>query len=264
MNHGAARGDPLGPALLQCHTYLVRYRVYKVAHDLGLASKIVLLYLDSVGLTHRSASSVLREEAKAVLDTVRIVDIKREARAQAAQNRQRGPMGQQFWYQSTDDYGYVLGPLQWVGPEVLTTTEAAAAVGVSPSTLRQWVRRGHLKPAGWQGKQRTFTAEAVLAADRATDSRNKQPGTVGHRHRDRHYLAADGHRGVSSANLTELIDATEAARSAGVAPATIRAWVHRGHLHPRGQGGKRLFLRQDVLRLARRGPHRTRPKPTVF
>lgn len=147
---------------------------------------------------------------------------------------------------------------------MLTTKEAAAAAEVSFKIIRQWVRRGHLEPLGWLGKQRTFTARAVLAADRATDSRNKQPGAPGDRHRDLYYLADDGRRGVTSANLTELIDAAEAARSAGVARSTIRSWVHRGHLQPQTQDGKRLFVRKDVLRLARRSPHRTRRKPTVF
>lgn len=83
--------------MLQCHTFLVGIRVYVVARDLGVTSRIVLLYLDSVGFSHRSAASALTEEAREALASARVVDIKREARARADHNRQQAPIGRQLW-----------------------------------------------------------------------------------------------------------------------------------------------------------------------
>lgn len=51
----------------------------------------------------------------------------------------------------------------------LTTNEAARLIGVSPSTLRMWVKRGHLKPVGRHGRQLLFVVRDVAAAaDRHT------------------------------------------------------------------------------------------------
>lgn len=235
-------------------------RIHEVARAMGLPSKVVLLYLRAVGHERATASSRLSNDHQRQLASVRIVDIKRVAREQASVER-RSLVSARWW--DIDDDGWL--PDRWIGPDTLTTNEAAAAIGVVPSTIRQWVRRGHLRPAGHRGRAYIFGTQDVLDAAVAVDARNQQPGGPGQRehqpwHHDRGVVVA-GRRGRPS----DLIDAAEAAATAAVAPSTIRAWVGRGHLSAAAHDGRRpLYLRQDVLRAARRTPHRTRRKPPVF
>lgn len=235
-------------------------RVHEVARDMGLPSKVVLLYLRAAGHERATASSRLSTDRQRQLASVRIVDIKRVARDQARVER-RSHASAPWW--DIDNDGWL--PDRWIGPDTLTTNEAAAAIGVMPSTIRQWVRRGHIRPTGHRGRANTFDTQDVLDAAVAVDAHNRQPGGPGQRkhqpwHVDRGVVAA-GRRGHPS----DLIDTAEAAATAVVAPSTIRAWVRRGHLSATDRDGRRpLYLRQDVLRAARRAPHRTRRKPPVF
>ncbi|MGW2746962.1 helix-turn-helix domain-containing protein [Streptomyces sp. NPDC001450] len=51
---------------------------------------------------------------------------------------------------------------------LITAELAAAEAGVSPATIRKWVQRGHLRPAGTQGRRQLYRLEDVFAAERAT------------------------------------------------------------------------------------------------
>lgn len=50
------------------------------------------------------------------------------------------------------------------GIGVVTTDEAAACVGVSPATIRQWVVRGHLAPCRRGANPMLFRHDEVLDA----------------------------------------------------------------------------------------------------
>jgi predicted site-specific integrase-resolvase len=52
-------------------------------------------------------------------------------------------------------------------PGQLTTTQAAMAAGVQPGTIRDWVRRGILKPCGGSPRRRIFRVADVTAAKAA-------------------------------------------------------------------------------------------------
>lgn len=51
---------------------------------------------------------------------------------------------------------------------LLTGALAALEVGVSAATIRKWVQRGDLRPAGKQGRAMLFRLEDVFAAERNT------------------------------------------------------------------------------------------------
>ncbi|GHH55146.1 helix-turn-helix domain-containing protein [Streptomyces umbrinus] len=51
---------------------------------------------------------------------------------------------------------------------LITAELAADEAGVTTATIRKWVQRGHLRPAGTQGRRRLFRLEDVFAAERTT------------------------------------------------------------------------------------------------
>ncbi|MGW7613752.1 helix-turn-helix domain-containing protein [Streptomyces sp. NPDC054766] len=52
---------------------------------------------------------------------------------------------------------------------MVTSELAAAEAGVTSATIRKWVQRGHLRPAGAQGRRRLYRLEDVFAAERTTN-----------------------------------------------------------------------------------------------
>ena len=249
-------------AALQCHTSVMgEQRVYEVARELQLASKVILLYLQSLGAPLRSASSQIDRDLAQQVRTTRIVDIKREARQQSQRNRDQ-PRRDEYW-EFEDDWS---DQRVWVGPDPVTTAQAARAAGVSPATIRKWVARGHLHPSAREGRTNVFRLGDVLRARDGAAARSRQPkslhtsGDWGFR-----FPLPDRLRGVTSANLQDLVTAQEGAKSAGVAASTVRSWVHRGLLVPAGRKGRiPLFIRVDVIRLARREPYRPRRRQPIF
>ncbi|MFE1308564.1 helix-turn-helix domain-containing protein [Streptomyces sp. NPDC058755] len=51
---------------------------------------------------------------------------------------------------------------------MITAELAATEAGVTPATIRKWVQRGHLRPAGTQGRRQLYRLEDVFTAERAT------------------------------------------------------------------------------------------------
>jgi DNA-binding transcriptional MerR regulator len=56
----------------------------------------------------------------------------------------------------------------------VTTAVAARVVGVSPSTIRMWVHRGHLMPVPSPGRSHTFIIQDVLRAARRRSHRRSR------------------------------------------------------------------------------------------
>ncbi|WP_372472111.1 helix-turn-helix domain-containing protein [Streptomyces albireticuli] len=49
---------------------------------------------------------------------------------------------------------------------LLTTVEAAEAAGVTPACIRQWARRGYIRPIARIGKRNLYREDHVLRAER--------------------------------------------------------------------------------------------------
>ena len=148
----------------------------------------------------------------------------------------------------------------------MTTAQAARAAEVSAATIRKWVAREHLHPIARDGRSNVFRLADVLRARDAAAARNPQPKSL-HTSGDWNFRSTlpDRFRGVTSANLQDLVTAQKGAKSAGVAASTVRSWVHRGLLVPAGRKGRfPLLIRVDVIRLARREPYRPRRRPPIF
>lgn len=59
---------------------------------------------------------------------------------------------------------------------LLTTVEAAEVVGVTPACIRQWARRGYIRPIARSGKRNLYREDHVLCAER--DRRIESTGTI--------------------------------------------------------------------------------------
>lgn len=234
-------------------------RVYEAAARLHVSSRRLLVYLAAQAMPHRSASSTLSPQAAQLLDHVTLTELFAKSaehiRAEGAKPRRTAPP---FWHDDDDwDPRYLWR--NWIGPDELTTAQAAAAYGLAPATIRQWVRRGHLSPLRRQDRALVFAARDVHRAAVETGDRNKQPGGPLSRGGTRRQPAG---RGLSGQLMARLVPADVAARAVDVSPSTIRSWQTRGHLHASAHRGRTpLYLLADVVAAARRPAHRPRRKP---
>lgn len=218
-----------------------------------MSSRRLLAYLDSHDMPHGTATSALSPTATALLEQVTTTQVLVDSARHHQYRPRRRP---RFWSWEDDDWGWDDRTWwNWVGPDELTTTEAAWAYAVTPATIRQWVHRGHLVPLRRQGRTTVFEARAVYGAAMATGERNNQPG--GPLKRDRRGVEPAG-RFLSAAAMSRLVTAETAASALGLSPSTVRSWRHRGLLTPaRRQGRTPLYLLADVVATARRSPHRS-------
>lgn len=139
----------------------------------------------------------------------------------------------------------------------MTTRDVAQKLGVRQATVRRWVARGYLKPIRRHGPSHVFRTGDVLEANRQIDSRRKGTGKAagGSRYRvDRRPIDL-----VPAKHWEARITIDEAAKLIRVSPATIRSWIHRGHLATLPSSTRRaVWLRVgDVIRTA----HDRRPTP---
>ena len=198
-------------------------RVYEVARELQLASRVILLCLQSLGVHLRSASSKMDPDLVQQVLATRIVDIKREARQQSQRNR-RQPRRDVYW-ELEDDWS---DQRVWVGPDPVTTAQAARAADVSPATIRKWVARGHLHPIAREGRSNVFPLGDVL---QARDGAAAQPATRVSAHRRRPGLQISLAGQIQGSHKRELAGPRD---SSGGRQERWRCRVHRALLGPSG------------------------------
>lgn len=134
-----------------------------------------------------------------------------------------------------DDNGRLLGARRNGEASV---RDIAHALGVHRSTVRKWVQRGHLAPVRFERGAMVFSMSDVVAACDQIHART---------------LDVPGLKANIPAKFHDYsVSIAEAAVWAHVQPATIRSWIHRGHLKPTNPGSRPTLLRVgDVFQVAR-------------
>lgn len=130
--------------------------------------------------------------------------------------------------------------------ERLTTRDVAQLLGVSQATVRKWVSRGHIAPVATEGSANVFDTEAVLAAFDQLERRRRATGGSSITATFKPVIDVPiwlQERLITVAEAAKLVDASEA---------TVRAWIHRGHLkrHPSSTSQRSWLLVRDVITAA--------------
>lgn len=153
-----------------------------------------------------------------------------------------------------DEYGPYDSDLRYE-PE-LTTRDVAELLQVKQATVRQWIARGYIQPSGKEGPSYVFDTYEVLKAHDLISARHKAAGVLP-------LVDPRTLQRLRQVHPDALLTIAEAARLVAVTPATIRSWLHRGHLgRAVGSQARAVLLRlDDVMGAAQartlpRGGHR--------
>lgn len=151
--------------------------------------------------------------------------------------------------ESGDEYGDRISDLRY--EREMTTRDVADFLRVTQASVRQWVARGYLSPKRQERSSNVFASDDVFAAFELIAARRK---ATGHTPRSEGYVAGSSPADrIPPKHYDAIITTSEAARLVQVRPATIRSWIHRGHLTPASSSAPRAVrLRvEDVVNAAR-------------
>jgi DNA-binding transcriptional MerR regulator len=174
--------------------------------------------------------------------------------------RRPGPRGLTMRGAAFDEYDEYDDPVEALRYRTeITTRDVADLLDISQSTVRRWVARGYISPAGKFGPSNLFNTRDVLAAHDDIQTRRKATGKPRRQHRYGVELRRIDR--IRPKHYDAVISIREAARLIDVSPSTIRSWIHRGYLLPlRSSKPRAVQLRLgDVVTTARsrRLPRRT-------
>jgi transposase len=191
-------------------------RVYTKAKELGVTSRALLRYLTTYGCELPSASSNLSEEALALIPTQFVTAINWEAR----------------FFRRPDDL-----PARPPWPQLVTGYQASQIAQVSPATIRQWVKRGHLVRADLRGRRRAavYYVDDVLAARLVTRRARRDKIPV--------YRVPR----LSAETFDALMSARDAAAYLNIPESTIRSWAHRKRIVPAAYEGRSPQYRLSAI-----------------
>lgn len=195
------------PERQRCTVTVVHVRVYSKAKELGVTSRALLHYLATNGCPLPSASSNLTDEALDLIPEPRIMDV-----------------GRIIMFPPHPDHIAPWPP--W--PQLVTGYQASRIAGVAPATIRQWVKRGHLRPAELRGRTKTavYHLDDVLAARLQTRQRRRDMVPV--------YRVPR----MTFEDFDVVVTAREAAGYFNISESTIRSWASRSHLVAVGRRGR--------------------------
>jgi len=148
---------------------------------------------------------------------------------------------------------------QWndLDPDLISTRDVAEYLKVQPATVRQWAKRGYIRPVGTIGPANLFSRRQVAAARTEIEARQRASGR---RAQDRFSATRLPVDRVPAKFFDNAVTVGQAASLAGVAPSTIRSWIHRNHLKPLDVAGEHgTLLRLGVVVTAAR--NRVIPRP---
>lgn len=210
-----------------CHTRsMARVRVYELAREFGVESKVVMATLREMGHRVRSASWIVEPLILRKLE---------DALSVATPAQMAPPLPAPPRAAAQEDFYYD----PWLdGPEEVTAAEAASLCQVRTATIRQWVSRGYLTRVGIRGRAPLYDVTALRRVRSEVARRTPKPPPP--------------RPNVASKHLDALVSGPDAAKVVGVAPSTIRMWVKRGRLTPAISGPRPQFKLADVLSTARR------------
>lgn len=173
--------------------------------------------------------------------------------------RKPGPRPVTMRQRARDEYDDPIRDLRYE-PEI-STRDVADLLGVRPGTVRRWVERGYLTPSGKCGASNLFDTREVLAAYDEIASRRRATGELKQGALGRPSLRPVDR--ISPKHYEAVVGVDEAARLLAVSPATIRSWIHRGHIRPLPSSRPRAvrLLLGDVISAGaeRRLPRRSSP-----
>lgn len=218
-------------------------RVYELARALGRTSSDVIAQLRADGewvSSHQSAvpEPIVRRLLPGPLapasqppspsPKLTAIPVRLPPRPKSTRKQRRRPGPQPLTMQRTswdDDYDDSIRNLRY--ERSITTRDVADLLGVAPATVRQWAARGHITVVGKLGSSSLFDPREVLTADAEIATRRKATGQA---RRSGWQVDFGPATRISPKHHDALVTAGEAARLVGVSPATIRSWLHRGHL----------------------------------
>lgn len=143
--------------------------------------------------------------------------------------------------QSGDEYGDRISDLRY--EREMTTRDVADFLRVTQASVRS--------PKRQERSSNVFDSHDVFAAFELIAARRK---ATGHTPRSEGYVAGSSPADrIPPKHYDVIITTSEAARLVQVSPATIRSWIHRGHLTPASSSTPRAVrLRvEDVVNAAR-------------
>ena len=114
-----------------------------------------------------------------------------------------------------------------------TTRDITFYAGVTAATVRQWVKRGYITPMRKERGSHVFNTNDFLTALNAIQRRRSYSARPRRRPATRQPAMTNSQfNKLNRVYPNQLLTLTQAADITGLAPATIRSWIRRGHLKP--------------------------------